>query len=163
MRRLELLSFLVGAATALSLLAGWRVPAGSGQVGTDLMLSIGRSNAVELSRTGTVVSARDLRPGRRVEAAVVAHNPGAAVLRLRPTLQVASGAALARELRAELRADGRQLYAGSLAGLTARSAPLRLAPGRSSRVQLVVTLPRSAGATARGRTFQGSLVLEASR
>lgn len=163
MRRLELLSFLVGATTALSLLSGWRVPTGRGHVGTDLMLSIGRSNAVELSRTGTVVSARDLKPGRRVEAAVVAHNSGAAVLRLRPTLQVASGAAVARELRGELRADGKQLYAGSLAGLTARSTPLRLAPGSSSRVLLVVTLPHSAGAAARGRTLQGSLVLEAAR
>jgi hypothetical protein len=163
MRRLELLSFLIGAAAALVLLAGWRVPEGRGELGADVTLSIGRSGIVELSRTGTVVDARRLLPGRTVRTEVVLHNPGRTAQRLRPRFQLAVGSQLARVLRVDVRAGGERVYAGTFHGLTRPAETIRLRPGESKHVTLAVGLPRSGEDEYAGRSLQASLVFEAAR
>ena len=165
MRRFaELTSFLVGATVALVLLAGWRVPAGRGTLGADVAMSVGRSPVLQLSRTGTVVDATRLRPGGGISTTLTVHNPEARALRLRPRAQTAGDAALDELLRVDVRADGSQLYSGSLAGLGKPVAGLwQLGPGASGRLTLRVTLPRGTSSAYAGRSTHPAVVLEVAR
>jgi hypothetical protein len=165
MRRFaELTSFLVGATVALVLLAGWQVPAGRGTLGADVAMSVGRSPVLQLSRTGTVVDATRLRPGGGIDTTLTVHNPEARALRLRPRAQIAGDAALDELLRIDVRADGTQLYSGSLAGLAKPAAGLwRLGPGASGRLTLRLTLPRGTSAAYAGRSTHPAVVLEVAR
>jgi hypothetical protein len=160
----ELTSFLIGAAAALVLLAGWRVPAGRATLGADVTVSIGRSHSVQLSRTGTVLDSTRLQPGRTVAATVTVHNPGPAGLRLRPRAQAAGDAALDALLRVDVRADGQSLYSGTLADLARPVAGIwRLGPQASGRLTLRLTLPRGVAKGYAGRSTQPALVLEVAR
>jgi hypothetical protein len=160
----ELTSFLIGAAAALVLLAGWRVPAGRGTLGADVTLSIGLSPVVQLSRTGTVLDSTRLRPGQRVTTAVTVHNPSTAALRLRPQAQAAGDATLNALLHVDVRADGQKLYAGSLAELARPVAGAwRLGPGASGRLTLRLTLPSGIAAGYAGRSTHPAIVLEVAR
>src|SRR5262245_7412178 len=142
MRVARITAFLVGALVALLLLAGWRVPAGTATLGADVMVSLGRSPNLELARTGTVLEATALRPGRAIGTTVTVHNPSGSTLSLQPRAQRAGDPALDRLLHVTVRGGGSLLYSGSLAQLAqpvARS--WRLGPGSSGRLRLRVSLP----------------------
>jgi hypothetical protein len=165
MRRFaQLSSFLVGAAAALVLLAGYRVPAGRGTLGADVTMSVGRSSLVQLSRTGTVLDAARLRPGRRVTSAVTVTNPGGATLRLRPRAQVAGDVALDALLRVEVRGGGRVLYRGTLHDLGQPVAGVwRLGPGASGLLSVRLGLPRGVAEGYAGRSTHPAIVVEAAK
>lgn len=160
----EITSFVVGAAAALVLLAGWQVPQGRDTVGATARLSIARSAIVELSRTGTVIDETHALPGGVARTAVVVTNSSSSVLRLVPRAEVGEDPVLARMLRLDVRANGAPLYRGRLAGLTGDAgATFRLVPGESARITVVLRLPRSVGRRAMGRETQASLAFEAAR
>ncbi len=153
--RAEITSFLVGAAAALVLIAGWRVPHGREAFGADVRISVARSSVVHVSRTGTVLDSTGLRPGEGARTTVRITNPTDRPLRLRPTAQV-DDPALARLLRVEVTAGGDRLFSGPLASMNGNAAlPLRLRPGAAAAVQIRLRLGRGDSA---GRGTQAALV-----
>jgi hypothetical protein len=156
----EITSFLVGAVAALLLLAGWCVPSAHVNPRTALTVGIAPSQAVELSRTGTILRRRRFAPDTPFSATVELHNSRHARLHLRPRLEIAGDRDAAEALQAEVLAGGERLFQGSAIRLsTATARRLLVRPGGTTTATLRLELPRDEAGTL-ARTVRLRLVFE---
>ena len=156
-----LTSFLVGTVAALTLLAGWRMPAGHANAATALTVSVGGSRTVRLSRTGTVFDVAHMRPGRTLTATIVLHNTRPVALHLRPRARVTGDDSATDAMQVRVAAGGQTLFSGSLTRLAQPTARrIWLEPGRLATVTLQVVLPPSNRRRAAGRAADMALGFE---
>lgn len=158
--------FGLGLLTAGVALAGWRIPEGSGSLGTDLTVLALRSGELDVDPAGLVLAGTGMRPG-----------PDAAGAHGRLRIRNQTGTRLAVRLRAlpssgdldqmlalRISSRGTELYRGTLGGLrrwTRR--PLGLAPGGERTLDLRAWLPASVGDGYRGRIEAVTLELRGAR
>jgi hypothetical protein len=151
-RAAQLMSFIAGTAAAVALLAGFRMPAGHPNPATSLSVSLRRSAAFDLSRTGTVFDVPRLPPGRTLSTEVVVHNNRHVPLHLRPRATVEGDPEVTAGVDAEIRVSGARLFHGSLERLSDATAQrFWVAPGASATVAFTAVLRRSAAGAAAGR------------
>ncbi len=151
-RAVQLMSFIAGAAAAIALLAGLRMPAGHPNPATSLSVSLSRSPAFDVSRTGTVFDMPRLPPGRTLATDLVVHNNRRVALHLRPRATVEGDPEVTAAVYAEISADGTQLFRGSLARLTDATAQrFWVKPGASTTVRFTAVLERAKARSAAGR------------
>ena len=62
------IGFVAGLTIALAAVLAWRVPSGSGSLGTDLIVATGPTGELVVSKTGPFISATGLRPGAEADA-----------------------------------------------------------------------------------------------
>ncbi|MFN2471066.1 MAG: hypothetical protein ABR583_08775 [Gaiellaceae bacterium] len=159
----HLISFVIGAAAALVLLAGWRVPSGRGVLGTDVTLSAARSPDVTLSQTGPFADVSALRPGESgVFGSLRVANSSGRPLVMRARLRGDTDD-LESVLFVELRAGDERLYRGPLAGLDAWSRSFNLGTGASRPLTVRGWLPRAVRAGYQGRILFATLELRRSQ
>lgn len=159
-RAVQLMSFIAGAAAALALLAGLRVPAGHPNPATSLSVSLRRPPAFDVSRTGTVFDMARLPPGRTLATDVVVHNNRRVALHLRPRATVEGDPEVTAAVYAEIRAGDTRLFRGPLARLTDATAQrFWVQPGASTTVRFTAVLERAKARSAAGRAADVSVGL----
>lgn len=62
------IGFLAGLAIAAAAVLTWRIPAGTGTLGTDLIVATGPTGELVVSQTGPFISATGLLPGAEADA-----------------------------------------------------------------------------------------------
>ena len=160
-RAAGLTSFLIGAAAALALLSGWRMPARHAGGATALSVGVGVSRTVDLSRTGTVFDVGHLRPGRTLTTTIVLRNTRPTALRLRPRARVVGDVSVADAIHARVAIPGQQLFRGPLSRLAQATARrMWLPPDESIPITLSIAVPRATAARAAGRAADMSLAFE---
>jgi hypothetical protein len=151
---------LVGLSLALVALVQARVPAGTGEVPAFASLKAEPSEKLGVAPVAReLLSARRLLPGESVTGRVQVANLTGAPLAVRPRLETAAGDAPA-SLRIELRAGGRTIYDGSLAGF---HPSVRLGVRASRRLRIRIAAPRAHAREIEGRSFALQLRWRTSR
>jgi hypothetical protein len=146
-RRLGLLAGLAAAAFAV---AGWRVPAHDGSLGLDLSVELQPTAQLEVSPSGSVLSAAGMEAGQRRAGAISVRNVTGTTLAVR-VRALPSIHDLDRVLLVRVRSGGEMLYDGSLGGLASRSGALVLRSGRTAGLTFEARLPAAARDGWRGR------------
>jgi hypothetical protein len=155
------MSFLVGAAAALALLASWQVAAGPRGTDTALSVSVTSSPAAQLSRTGTLFDVSHLRRGRPLVTRLLLSDNRAETLRIRTKAEVSGDETVANAVWTTVNVDGDRVFAGPLTRLTRNTARRFWLQQEGQAVVLIrLVLPRSARGDLRGRYTDASLVFE---
>jgi hypothetical protein len=158
------MSFLLGAAAALVLLAAWRIPAGRGIVGADVTLSAALSEEVTLSQTGPFANASALTEKTRpLEGSIYAHNSTGRPLMVRARLR-GDTPDLDDALLVEVTSGRVSVYRGPLGGLSRWTAHVfRVGPDQTTRVTVRGRLRTGTRREYEGRVLVASLELRAGR
>jgi hypothetical protein len=153
---------VLGAALAVVLLAGWRIPGGQAARGADVSVTVNRTGELDVAPHGRLLYVRDLRPGRFAEARFVATNTTGTTLAVRVRSR-ADGADLDQQLALRVVASRRPLFSGALGRLRVGSRRrLVLSAGASAALVVRVWLPPRAHAyRARGADLSLELLSEA--
>jgi hypothetical protein len=159
-RLAKITSFLVGTAAALILVAAWRVPPGAAEPPARLRVAARASPAVQLSRTGLVIDAAQLRPGDARATSLAVTNVLATPLRVRARAELRAADPLAGAIRLRLLRDAEPLFNGPLPRLTGRVARrFSLQPGEQTTISVRIVLPAE-GRGVGGRVTDVELVFE---
>jgi hypothetical protein len=154
--------FVLGLALSVALLVAWQVPAGSGRLGLDARVMANQTGELQVTPVGAFVTGTGLEARTRNDSArgrtKVTNQTGRTLevrMRLLPNTRD-----LDRLLLVDARAAGRSLFSGQL-GAARRwsSRTVRVGPGKSSEIELLLRLPRDAGESYRGRIADISLEL----
>lgn len=146
------IGFLIGLAVGLAAVLTWRIPAGTGTLGTDLIVSIAQTGELSVSQPGPFVTANGMRPGGdEATGAVTVHNHSgsdlAVALEASPSLRD-----LDDLLRFEISAGGRELFSGTVGALRASTQrTFVLSPGQTQTLAVRAWLPASVQGGYQGR------------
>jgi hypothetical protein len=146
-RRLGLLAGLAAAAIAV---AGWRVPARDGRLGLDLAVAFQPTAQLELSPSGSVLTASGMEAGDERSGELAMRNLTGTTLAVR-VRALPSIHDLDRVLHVRVTGAGTSLYDGTLGGLASRSRALVIQSGRTASVRFEAHLPADAADGWRGR------------
>jgi hypothetical protein len=161
-RGAELTSALVGAAAAVVLLFGWRVPQGTGTTPAGVTLSAASVPELVLGRTGQFASSTELVADGRsaVEGTLDVRNPDAVRVAIHARLR-ADTSDLDSAVQVRLDADEVTLYRGPLGGLRSWTRrDVTIDPGDSTLIRVVASLRRGAERW-QGRQVIATLELDA--
>jgi hypothetical protein len=143
-RQLAWLGFVAGLAVAAVLVLGWRVPAGSGELGLELRVIVHSTGELGVSPAGEVAAAGGLRPGSahdRVDARTTVTNQTSRPLLLRVRARPSSRD-LDDSLTVTVRAGGRRLFRGPLGKLRSETrSGLRMAARTSVPLAISAHIP----------------------
>lgn len=123
----------------LAMLLGWRIPAGSGIGGLDLMMTVDPTGELQITPAGPVFFANGLTPGQSGHGALgafeVRNRTGSTLdvrLRALPSSHTVDGS-----LRVEIRAGTTQVFSGDVGELrTWTGSAIRLASGASEAISI---------------------------
>jgi hypothetical protein len=142
--------------------SGWKIPAGSGSLGSDLYFSSGPTGELEVVPSGPFLRAHGLRPQGSPAAGsfLVRNQTGSTVevhVRALPDRSDLDGI-----LAVRISSGSRAVFRGTLAGLVAGTAGLvELAPGGRARLRFEAWLPAGVERGYQGRIVSVPLQLDA--
>jgi hypothetical protein len=151
---LRLSGLILGLAAAASLVAGSRIPPGTGVLGADVIMASGPTGELAVSPTGPFLAATNLSPGAAAAAPDgtldLTNQTGATLdVQLRGTPSTDDMDDL---LHVRVTAAGRTIFDGTLGGFRGwTSSLLTLAPGQQQRVTVATWLDPQDGAQWSGR------------
>jgi len=148
------IGFLAGLSIAIAAVVAWRIPPGTGTLGTDLTIAVVPTGELDVSAPGPFVTGTGLRPGTESDApsgSVKVRNETGSTLSFRVKV-VPSIADLDRLLWIEVEAGGAQLFRGPLGDLReASERTFRLASGQKTTIGVRAWLPASVTSGYEGR------------
>jgi len=153
-RAVRLSGLALGLVAAGLLVAGWRMPPGSGALGADVAISVAPTGELALAPSGRLLSAAGLVPGTAASVrrgAVAVRNTTGTTLDVSLRALPSTGA-LDGLLHVAVAANGATLYEGPLAGIR-RWSPraFALRRGETARLAMAVWIPDGRGGAYRGR------------
>jgi hypothetical protein len=152
--------FLLGLSAAIVSVLSWRIPAGSGTLGSDIAIAARPTGELALSTTAPFVISSGMHPGSAATGTVEVRNHSAAVLRISVAAEP-SIADLDDLLWIEIDGDGRDLFRGTVGELRAGSTrTFELRPGQTTTLGVRGWLPTSVGTGYQGRIVDVGLVFE---
>ena len=154
--------FALGLTIVVTAVAAARVPGGSGIAGTDVVVSAMPSGELALSRTGPVVNATGLLPGRTAQGAIELYNQTSRPLALR-IRALPEGHELDRILHLELRVGGTRVFTGPLERLRSWTNAFRLRSAQREKLTVRTWLPREVRSGFGGRVETINLEFVAAR
>jgi hypothetical protein len=131
---------LVGIALVAVVVLAFRVPDGSGTLGSDVIFSISPTGELGVSRSGPFMSATGLRPGGSLKGQVDVLNQTGKRLAVR-LRALPDAKDLDRLLVVDVRAGESLLYHGPLAGLRKQTRAFRIDSGQERALRLRASLP----------------------
>ena len=131
---------VAGIALVAVVVLAFRVPDGSGTLGSDVIFSISPTGELGVSRSGPFMSATGLRPGGALEGRVDVLNQTGKRLAVR-LRALPDAKDLDRLLVVDVRAADSLLYHGPLAGLRKKTRAFRIASGQESTLRVRAALP----------------------
>lgn len=150
--------FLLGLSVAMAAVLAWRVPAGSGSLGTDLAVVALPTGELQLSTTGPVVIASGMHPGVAATGSVDVRNHSGSELRIRVAAEP-SIRDLDDLLWVEIDGDGRDLFRGTVGELReGASRGFSLQPGETTTLGIRGWLPTSVESGYQGRIIDIGIV-----
>jgi hypothetical protein len=157
------LGLVLGVVLAATALVSWRVPGGERSLGADVQVEALQTGAIGVAPLHPFLSVPSLLPGRSANGAVTLRNQTGVAMAVRLRAMPST-----RDLDGLLRvrvSDARTvLYDGTLGGLRATGTnPLRLAAGRSDKLNLQSSLPSSLRSGFQGRIVDVSLQITSAR
>jgi hypothetical protein len=157
------IGFLTGLAIAMAAIIAWRIPPGTGTLGTDLLIAAIPSGEIQVFSPGPFVSGTGMRPGPESEGPAgsveVRNITGQALpVAVKLTVNIADLDSL---LWIELRTGERELYRGPVGKIANGDAPtFTLRSGQSATVDVRAWLPTSVSSGFEGRIATVDLTFE---
>ena len=143
-KRIESYVRRAGVAVGIGLVAvvvlAFRVPEGSGTLGSDVIFSISPTGELGVSHSGPFMSATGLRPGGSLKGQVDVLNQTGKRLAVR-LRALPDAKDLDRLLVVDVRAGDSLLYHGPLAGLRKKTRAFRIDSGQERSLRLRASLP----------------------
>jgi hypothetical protein len=129
-----------GVALVCAVLVAFRVPGGSGRLGTDLIVSISPTGELGVDRAGPFVTATGLGPGSSADGGFRVANQTGKVLAVR-LRALPDSRELDRVLAVEVWAGTARVFKGRLGALRAGTGAFAIAPGDRRAVRVRAQLP----------------------
>lgn len=150
---------MLGAAACAALLLSVHIGRPAGALNASLTLTSAPTGELGVTPAGTVLAARDLRPGAPpVRGSLLVRNQTGIPLDVRLRARPLSGD-LDADARLRIDAGRATIFDGTLGALRSGSRRLRLGPGAGSRLRIAVSLSPHDRGGAQGRSDDAALEL----
>jgi hypothetical protein len=136
------IGFVLGAGIAVSAIAGWTLPRGTGRSGADVAIAFLQTGELQLSSLTPVIDESGLHPGTSADGSVDVRNSSGSRLSV-AVLAEPSIAALDEVLWVDVSAGGRGIFHGPLGGLRAGSRRFTISPLDTRTLDVRAWLPAS--------------------
>jgi hypothetical protein len=158
----KVVGLALGAAACSALLLGTHITRPAGAVDAALTLTSAPTGELAVTPAGTVLAARELRPGARsVSGSLVVRNQTGIALDVRLRARPVSGD-LDADARLRITAGARTLFAGTLGALRGGTRRLAVPSGQGRRLHVSVSLNPGDHGRAQGRSDAAALELTSS-
>jgi hypothetical protein len=135
-------AFAAGFALVAAAVVSWRVPAGDGRPGADVVIAVAPTGELALSRTGPILYGANLRGGDDASGTLELTNQTGSTLAV-STRALPSAADLDELLQVTIAAGNELVFQGSLGALRQWTRPFLLDSGEGRKLEVRAWLPET--------------------
>jgi hypothetical protein len=139
---LRAVAFAAGFALVAAAVVSWRVPAGDGRPGADVVIAVAPTGELALSRTGPVLHGSNLRGGDEASGTLELTNQTGSTLAV-STRALPSAADLDGLLQVSIAAGNELVFQGPLGALRQWTRPFLLDSGEARTLEVRAWLPET--------------------